>query len=751
MHLHSTFSIHGLARGWATLLCALLLTACGGGGSTSSSTAPTNTSKTLTVSINGPTSTNEGETITLSATANLNGNLTYTWKQTAGQTVTFTSSNNSINFQAPGVNKNEEITFEVEVSDAANNNAKDNHSISIIDSFNLQKIPTEVSVTSVSTIDSLLQLGYLTRATIQANKRILAGSDTSKSCSNGGLSTTQLIDNDQNTLLSSGDALTISFAECYVEPLKSSVSGAVVINLTSYSSDDTTGEVILNELSIDDEQTITFSSSIDFNFTQSANQNVLTLNIIEPLTILFNNQEVLRLIDFTIVKTDRLLDAKYSLNTNGRIIDSLNNGVYQIEQITPWTGYFNEYPHEGELSIYSNPEDKLTLSSNFVTNSELMNMNTITEPYSFYWTDMVEGAMWAFGNNVNQYAQNFRSDNFEVVGYISPDNIKEFPIGSGLTLLMSRPIATVNASNIFFQTSEWPFSSIPATIEINQSTLTLTPSQSLLPGINYSISGFSLTSTLDAQAYIYPPSITTSDRVVPKINADTLLYRYMDTPTLDGSKSEIKQGSQKTYQWQELTSKGVAFEQPNAAVTEFTVPENTTGDIKIRLTVSNEFGESAYSDITITSLEAETTFLAFNSELGDYIGSGQNKVYTTIDGNIMSYSNLSNPNYVDIHFQGETWWDLNIAAPNGEAITTKKYTDATRYPFQSPTKPGLSFTGNGNGCNESYGEFEVLEISYSNTGELSSLAVNFTQHCEQLTAPALRGIVRFNSNAKINP
>ena len=72
------------------------------------------------------------------------------------------------------------------------------------------------------------------------------------------------------------------------------------------------------------------------------------------------------------------------------------------------------------------------------------------------------------------------------------------------------------------------------------------------------------------------------------------------------------------------------------------------------------------------------------------------------------------------------------------------YEGATRYPFQSPTKPGLDVSGNSRGCNTLSGRFDVLQVELGPQNEVLSFAVDFEQHCEGAT-PALFGSVRFNA------
>jgi hypothetical protein len=138
------------------------------------------------------------------------------------------------------------------------------------------------------------------------------------------------------------------------------------------------------------------------------------------------------------------------------------------------------------------------------------------------------------------------------------------------------------------------------------------------------------------------------------------------------------------------------------------------------------------------------TSLTMNSDPGDYIGQGQQYLYTTTDGTFTAERN--NDNGVSISFQTATndhWWQLDFAAPNSQPLTISTYSGATRYPFQDPSVPGLSVYGDGRGCNELTGSFEVKQVIYGTDDTIISFWATFEQHCEGMT-PALSGDIRFN-------
>jgi len=143
------------------------------------------------------------------------------------------------------------------------------------------------------------------------------------------------------------------------------------------------------------------------------------------------------------------------------------------------------------------------------------------------------------------------------------------------------------------------------------------------------------------------------------------------------------------------------------------------------------------------AVAAQTTSLEFKSQTGDYIGGGIDQTFTPADGTFTASPNFDTG--VSIFFNGGPhWWHLDFAAPQGTALVPGVYENATRWPFNSPTGPGLDIGGDGRGCNTLTGRFEVLEIVYGATGEVERFAATFEQHCEG-GVPALLGSVLFNS------
>ena len=157
----------------------------------------------------------------------------------------------------------------------------------------------------------------------------------------------------------------------------------------------------------------------------------------------------------------------------------------------------------------------------------------------------------------------------------------------------------------------------------------------------------------------------------------------------------------------------------------------------------------ALSGLLSVRAEAQTTILFLDSQPGDYIGGGVQHTVTPATGSFTASRNFDNGVSISVNTSGGVW-SLAFAAPGDATLTAGTYDNATRWPFQSPTNPGLSVSGMGRGCNTLTGSFVVREALYGSTGQVQAFAADFEQHCEG-GAAALLGSIRFNSSVPFTP
>ena len=95
------------------------------------------------------------------------------------------------------------------------------------------------------------------------------------------------------------------------------------------------------------------------------------------------------------------------------------------------------------------------------------------------------------------------------------------------------------------------------------------------------------------------------------------------------------------------------------------------------------------------------------------------------------------------------YWNLELAAPEGASLSVGSYANATRWPFQETTAPGLTFSGNYRGNNRLTGSFNILESNVADDGTFS-FAVDFLQYDEESSNAWIKGAIRYNSEVPIN-
>lgn len=155
-------------------------------------------------------------------------------------------------------------------------------------------------------------------------------------------------------------------------------------------------------------------------------------------------------------------------------------------------------------------------------------------------------------------------------------------------------------------------------------------------------------------------------------------------------------------------------------------------------------GTLALAAFAPTAAHAETvtgagTSITFTGTGGDWVTGDQSYAYDPSNATITA-SASSDDNHVSVGINGNTWWYLDFAAPQGQALTAgTTYDNAMRYPFQNPTGPGLSLDGDGRGCNTLTGSFTVKKAVFGPNGWVQSFDATFVQHCEGSTTSQATG------------
>jgi hypothetical protein len=138
--------------------------------------------------------------------------------------------------------------------------------------------------------------------------------------------------------------------------------------------------------------------------------------------------------------------------------------------------------------------------------------------------------------------------------------------------------------------------------------------------------------------------------------------------------------------------------------------------------------------------DGPTTVYYQQSQPGDWVGQGRTLHFTNANALLDVLDTGGTFHLVasgDVAFGGDF-----SPGPDVAQIVPDDYQDLGRYPIQ---KPGLSWAGEGRGCNEVFGRYIVDHALYED-GQLDELTVRFEQRCERATAPLLRGFFRYDAD-----
>lgn len=137
-------------------------------------------------------------------------------------------------------------------------------------------------------------------------------------------------------------------------------------------------------------------------------------------------------------------------------------------------------------------------------------------------------------------------------------------------------------------------------------------------------------------------------------------------------------------------------------------------------------------------------FAYFESDPGDFVGRGNNYLYTQANSRFTVNAPENWLHWLYMNIEGDLPWNGTIIGMNSMTqLQPGYYPGVLRAPFNNPVKGGLSWGGNMSGCNQSYGWFAIDNVNYT-AGEITAIDLRFEQHCEG-AAPALRGAVHWTS------
>jgi hypothetical protein len=130
-----------------------------------------------------------------------------------------------------------------------------------------------------------------------------------------------------------------------------------------------------------------------------------------------------------------------------------------------------------------------------------------------------------------------------------------------------------------------------------------------------------------------------------------------------------------------------------------------------------------------------TGTLSLSGDPGEFVTSG--KTWTLKSPTQPVQLNQYGPGDISISFgREEAEFDASFSTDSGKRFEVKSYTAAERYGMGSGGHAGIEITGDGHGCNEIVGSFNVTDLQYTPDGKISRFAATFVQRCDDSKASA---------------
>ncbi len=742
-----------------TLLCILTLlfvVACGGGSSSNEPNTPEPPPQSVvpqlsfTSNINEQTgSVNEGDTVTFSANVlNTTQPATFTWQQTFGPPVELIVSpdGSEITFVAPNIFQVDSQIIELQVNAVVGGIDSGSYgaSINIINEKNFIDFGSENSTLILGTAESTLQLMNVVQTIVEM--QVFKNKDISL-CNYDSVETLDLIDNDQDSNLSTGDTLKFSLEQCSLLALSAQGYGRISIDIVEYDETNQRLEMLVDfsRFFINDfSQEFSIDGMLNMVIDESNNQLTQTVSNNQAVQFKSNEQTFATLNESAITRIFDYNNAQFSVLINARMLDFSGSEELTVTQIQPFSGDINEGPNSGQLQV-SNSLDSFTLEATIpAVESEFIFEGNGTE-LEWYWFNYLEGTLFNYLDT--NYWQNNGNQGFKLVGLVrSVFNNEE---NTAFQFLFNRKLDPRSDELIEFNNQIIPFDSINLIAETQGAILNITQPESVFleSGGKYFMRGYNVVSENLQTTPISSYSISTQTDVIPIIKGTSIAYRENDYPTVNASNTLVNTGEIESYEWFEVTNFGVVFDTPNAETTSISIPDNIIADVKVGLKVTNNQGVVGEARQSLSYIPLGTNYVLLDSGPNEYIGQGQQWVIVDDNSFVLRFAEFYE-NAIDLRINNDDFFFMNIAPKAGEVLSVGVYEDANRFPFQDTNKEGFDFSGAGRGCNRLTANFDILEFTVLD-GEIQSLAVDFIQYCENFDTP-LKGKVRINSNLNIN-
>lgn len=599
-------------------------------------------------------------------------------------------------------------------------------------------------------------------------------------------------DNSGDGLRGVGDTVTIQLSNCTIPQTGSTLTGSVVITVQSKSASalglavDYGGGLLLVDLKDNTPSHVFGTKVVNWSDDGLTRQITITSSARDDLKLTSINQdeatgrvysEQLKSIDLkhSLSRETARANTKYAY----QLISEFLNDTFDISTPIDLSSYFDTFPDLGEMRVQSKSTEATTrLRARYSENGRQLSYDAYQKNEASpsdsgfaQWNAITSGVMW-WGEALGKYDEfcpscisDFAPNKFEQLKAMPiPGSNAQIPVWS---MQLSAPIDVnhVPTLRIHRENSDygdpyfWGPEVIQATTVAKGAYVTITPTQPLQHGLTYYVEAVDATGSptpiylQDASGNIagaWQSRLTIDDSLIANISlaADAPILLAGKAIRLDSASSQSAHGLL-SYQWTQVSGPPIVFASPNQASTVISLAgapgSDTTATVQLQITDLRGQVEYSRKVIPIVADQSNSVVMYFRSQTGDSMGGGKQVVSVSQSSQANFYKGYP-PSY--IYFMGGNW-NLILYNGNAQPIQVGSYENAQLAPF-SDTSNGLNFSYQSHGCNRVSGRFNVLEVAYDAEGQVTKLAVDFDQYCDNSTA-GLFGSFRFHSAIPVRP
>jgi hypothetical protein len=159
--------------------------------------------------------------------------------------------------------------------------------------------------------------------------------------------------------------------------------------------------------------------------------------------------------------------------------------------------------------------------------------------------------------------------------------------------------------------------------------------------------------------------------------------------------------------------------------------------------ITASYNSDSSAPVTQTVRDNDVSYW-FSSPTGDYVGAGATESFVPADTQI-SVSGTASMVQLSVTRGTAVSWYVIVQPPTGQSLHVGSYSDTAS--LATSTQARLDSFGDGRGCNNTIGAFDISAFQTDGGGAVTAFAATFTQHCESVASPPQLGTINFHGGS----